>query len=138
MALVIKKRISLASVGTGWEKAYLEFRSIPVADLPEVQKSMPKEEDSSEAKLEAIPTMLTVLKKYFISGSAPDDNGDPSIVSADDLNNIDADMAIKCFQGLTGVSSDLAPESENTSTPLDPTDGQAETPPSPSLNTDTE
>lgn len=112
MPLVIKKKITLENIGEG---AYLEFRAIPVGDVAEIQNKMPKEDD--EDKTAAIPFMLELLKKYFIGGKAPDEKGQLSDVTADDLDNLDASTAVEVFQGLSGVDPKDEGQSKISSTP---------------------
>lgn len=115
MGLVIRKRISLDFLGEEYKDAYLVFRAIPVNDLSEIQKGLPSQEDGDNTQ--AIPVMLNVIKKYFLNGQAPGESGELEQVNVEDLDLIDANTAIHCFQGLSGVEGNLEPDSESSSSP---------------------
>lgn len=120
MGLVIRKKVTLEFLGDEYKDAYLVFKAIPVGDLKKIQDGMPKED--AEDKSQAIPIMLNVLKDYFLSGKAPGENGELTDVSKEDLNDLDANTAIKCFQALSGVDSNLGSESRSSSSPSTPTE----------------
>ena len=122
MGLIIRKKITLDNLGEDYKEAYLQFKSIPVGDLPAIQKELPKEGDSEEQKLQSIPTIMNILKKYFLDGKFPDEAGKLEDVTRNDLDNLDQDAALHCFEGLTGVSSNLEQGSGNSSTPSTPTE----------------
>lgn len=112
MGLVIRKKITCEFLGDEYKEAYLIFKVIPIAEVASVQEGLPKG-DTDEAKVAAIPKMLELLKKYFIEGKFPDEKGELEEVKAEDLDNMNAELAIHCFQGLSGVSENLDPASKN-------------------------
>lgn len=126
--LIIRKKVTLEFLGNEYKDAYLVFKSIPISQLETLLDKMPKEGDTNNTK--SISAMLEVLKEYFLDGKFPNAQGQLEDVTKDDLDNIDADTAIHCFQGLSGVSSNLEPESRNISTPSTQTDELEETLPS--------
>lgn len=118
MGLVVRKKVPLDFLGEGYEGSFLVFRSIPVSDLLKIQDKLPKED---EASIKAIPIILEILKEYFVTGEFPNEvTGDIEVVQAKDIDNMTSDMAVRCFQSLTGVDSNLDNESLSTSTPSTP------------------
>ena len=112
MAIVIKKRVSLDFLGEDYKDAYLVFQSIPAGDFDELlpQLKNPKEGDDNSSKL-----LLDLLKKYFIKGEFPDDDGKLSTVESDDLTGLDLTSLVKCFQLFTGQELDPKVETPLTS-----------------------
>ena len=112
MAIVIKKRVSLDFLGEDYKDAYLVFQSIPAGDFDELlpQHKNPKEGDDNSSKL-----LLDLLKKYFIKGEFPDDDGKLSTVESDDLTGLDLTSLVKCFQLFTGQELDPKVETPLTS-----------------------
>lgn len=102
MTLVIKKRVSLEFLGEEYKEAYLVFKSIPLKDYEAVIDEMPKDENNKEA----LKLIVKYLKKYFVSGKFPDDEGSLQDVTAEDVEELDADTAITCFQTLMGQRLD--------------------------------
>ncbi len=120
MGLVIRKKVTLEFLGDEYKDAYLVFKAIPIGDLQKIQDKMPTENDKDTSK--AIPVMLEVLKDYFQDGKFPNEKGELEDVTKEDLDNLDANSAVKCFQGLSGVDPNLDSESGSSSTPSTPTD----------------
>ena len=112
MAIVIKKRVSLDFLGEDYKDAYLVFQSIPAGAFDELlpQLKNPKEGDDNSSKL-----LLDLLKKYFIKGEFPDDDGKLSTVESDDLTGLDLTSLVKCFQLFTGQELDPKVETPLTS-----------------------
>lgn len=135
--IVIKKRVSLEFLGEEYKEAYLLFKAIPLADYKEFTKSLPqvssefteliKKIDSKEATEEdeqrfielqkenseindkSYDLILGTLKKYFIGGEFPDENGTLQKLTKEDANemdSIDRETATSCFQTLTAEKSD--------------------------------
>lgn len=115
MTLVIRKKVTCEFLGDEYQNAYLIFKAIPISDLADVQSSLPKGETDAE-KLQVIPKMLEILKKYFLNGEFPNETGELEPVSKDDLNNANTELALHCFQSLTGVDQNLDLESKNSLT----------------------
>lgn len=119
MGLLIRKKITCEFLGDDYKEAYLIFKAIPVSGLADIQNELPKG-DTDEDKMQAIPKTLEILKKYFLKGEFPGENGELEEVKAEDLDNMNAELAIHCFQGLTGVEPNLDSESRSSSTPSTP------------------
>jgi hypothetical protein len=122
MPIKIKKRVSLEFLGEEYQDAYLVFQSIPVGDLENIQETLDTMKSETKSPTAAI---LELLKKYFISGEFPDDDGKLQPVTSGDLNDLDPTSCVACFKAFTGQDPD--PKGE---TPLTSTSPMAETPPS--------
>lgn len=121
MAIVIKKRVDLDFLGDDYKEAYFVFKSIPAIDFDDVTAELNKIEKSGSGQ---VRYLIDLLKKYFISGSFPGDDGTLAEVTSDDLEGLDADTLIKCFQLFTGQEPD--PKAE---TPLTSSSPTVESPP---------
>lgn len=122
MPIVIRKRVDLDFLGEAYAGAYLEFQSVPVADIEKIQNEIQKyEQDKTSSVLAA----LNLLKKYFLNGEFPDDEGKLAPVTADDLDGLDPEATIVCFKVFTGQEID--PKDK---TPLTSTSPTADQPPS--------
>ncbi len=108
--IVIKKRVSLDFLGDDYKDAYLDFQSIPLVDYEKIVDSLPKDESENVKSLHIV---MEYLKKYFRGGKFPNDKGELEDVTAEDLDGLDKDAAVTCFQRMTG--QELDPKSE---TPL--------------------
>lgn len=105
MAIVIRKRISFEFLGEEYANAYLDFQSIPVGDYESLVASVQEAEKTNKS----VSFILTTLKKYFVAGVFPDIDE----VTKDDLDGLDQESVLRCFEKLTGQNLD--PKSE---TPL--------------------
>ena len=101
MGLLIKKRVNLDFLGDEYKESYIEFKAIPVKDFEAIQTEQKKIEDDD---IKAIRFILDNLKKYFLSGKAPDDKGEVADLVADDMGDLDQQSVVKCFEILTGLS----------------------------------
>lgn len=99
MALTIRKRISLDFLGEEYKDAYLIFSAIPVKDFEDIQTQI---EDIKDDNTRSIKVVLDYVKKYFISGKAPDEKGVEQDVTKEDLDNLDQTSLVKCFELITG------------------------------------
>lgn len=129
--IVIKKRVSLAFLGDEYKEAELVFKSIPLSDYdkfiadtpksnpelielakkvklnqatPEEQERLTKlsAENSDDSK-KSLHMIMSYLKEYFISGNFPNTKtGVLESVEASDLDGLDQEAAIHCFETLTG------------------------------------
>ncbi len=100
------KTISLAFMGDGWQDGTLTFRALRLADLTSLTS------DESGAGV------LVLLKDTFVSGSAPDSDGQLAAVAADDLDQFDLEAVTEISRQLSGVVDPKAsPTSTATSTP---------------------
>ena len=103
MAIVIKKRVSLEFLGEEYKDAELVFKSIPVLDYGDIQKSLDQyKEDNNKA----LSLIIETLQKYFVSGKFPNETGQLADVTKDDLTGLDAESTIKCFTIFTGQELD--------------------------------
>lgn len=98
MPLVIKKKVSLDFLGEEYKDSYIEFKSIPARDLPDI---MDKSSQAGEDSKKLIPIFIEVLQKYFLDG----ENGEEKITK-EDIGELDAESVLNCFQILTGQSID--------------------------------
>lgn len=140
--IVIKKRVNLDFLGEDYKDAYLVFRSIPLPELDDATAKMPDSDpryldlvikaqtekltDGETAELQklqvkekennkqAFVVMLELLKQYFLSGKFPDaETNELHDVSKEDLDGIDRNATVECFNRFTGVTLD--PKAENQS-----------------------
>jgi hypothetical protein len=109
--IVIKKRVSFDFLGDEYKECYADFQRIPVSDFDEIQKKM---EAVEKDKGSSFNVVLDVLKKYFVSGKFLVEDKLDSI-TAEDLDGLDADSTLKCFQIMTGQELDPKGESPSTS-----------------------
>jgi hypothetical protein len=128
--IVIKKHVSLDFLGEEYKGAELVFRAIPLSDYDDLMENMPvgdpalqelsqKAKDgklsqheqaklkelmrtSSETNKQSVHMIVKYLKKYFLSGKFPNEEGELQDVSADDIDGLDQESAVKCFEQLTG------------------------------------
>ena len=113
MALVIKKKVSFDFLGEGYEGAYLVFKSISVTEHEAITKKAKEFEDKPEGSIEY---MLGLLKKHFVSGKFPNDSDELTEVSSDDLDGLDAESLVRCFQIFTGQDPDPKVETPSQTT----------------------
>lgn len=100
--IVIKKRVSFDFLGDEYKECYIDFQRIPVADFEDIQKQM---KDIEENKGSSFMIVLDVLKKYFVAGMFIIDSKLEAI-GKDDLDGLDAESTIRCFQIMTGQEID--------------------------------
>lgn len=129
MAIVIKKRVSLGFLGDDYKEAYLNFKSVPLADYSKIIDEITEIEDKKDNK-KYLNKIMEYLKKYFLDGEFPEE-GKLAPVTHEDLEGLDPETSIICFQTMTGQIPD--PKGLTTSqTPL-PTEDSTSM--SPSTNT---
>lgn len=92
--LIIKRKLDLDFLGEEHKDSYLTFRSVPVKEYGGLLKKIEAVQDNDATS--ATEAMLDILKDYFIDGVF-----DRQKVVKEDLDNLDADTVIKCFQTLT-------------------------------------
>lgn len=131
--IVIKKKVSLAFLGEEYKDAELVFRALPLLDYEKIQSELPetnlryielvtkidsgeltepentefiklqKNEKVNNKKIMAL--IFKYLKEYFLSGKFPNEIGElENITDKEDLEGLDKDSVVKCFQMLTGQS----------------------------------
>lgn len=140
--IVIKKHVSLAFLGEEYKDAELVFRSIPLSEYDKLMDDLPTtnpeitelsekvelggadaEDKKRLAELmkesgldnkKSLGIILKYLKEYFVSGKFPNDEGKLEDLSAEDIDGLDQRSAMKCFEALTGETSDpkVSPTSE--------------------------
>lgn len=117
--MIIKKRISFDFLGEEYKDAYGVFASIPITEYPEIANTVDKEGNS----IKKGQLMLAIVKKKFLSGEWPDDDGKLQPLKAEELDGADGDLLLTVYNRLMGGADPKGlPPSETTS----PT---AETPP---------
>lgn len=94
MAIVIKKRIDLGYLGEGYADSYLTFKAIAIREYDELT-SKAKAVEKDQAK--ALPFITAQLKERFIEGKVLGEN-----VTADDLEDLPADVFLRCFEEIRG------------------------------------
>jgi hypothetical protein len=95
MPIVIRKKVTFDFLGEEYKDAYLTFQSIPLKDFEElVVKIKSVENDNTKAA----QFMLDALKHYFMEGNFPD----MEKVVKEDLDGLDPESVIRCFQLFTG------------------------------------
>lgn len=108
MALVIKKAVDLSSLGEAYQGITLNFKSIPAKNLPELEKG---QKDIGEDTKKIMTFFLNILQEYFIDGKQQD-----TALVKEDINELDAQSIMYCFQILTGQAEDPKSSSESTTT----------------------
>lgn len=99
MALTIRKKVSLEFLGEEYKESYLVFRAIPLKDFESlIEQINAVEKDGSKS----FSFISTKLKEYFVSGKAANESGTLEDVTKDDIENLDQESIIKCFEALTG------------------------------------
>lgn len=142
--IVIKKKVNLAFLGEEYKEAYLVFQAIPISDFEKVMDELPKtdkryvelvrksqadssslsdaehtelatlQENEAKSNRKSIGVLLGYLKRYYLSGKFPNDDGDLEDVDGPEaLDGLDQDAAMKCFDALTGQDD---PKAEKIST----------------------
>lgn len=101
--IVIRKRVGLEFLGEEYKDAYLVFRAVPVSDYVNIEDELKKVEGDNKATLNLF---IDYLKRYFLKGEFPNEEGNPEPVEKDDLDGLDADSAMACFQRMTGQVTD--------------------------------
>lgn len=97
--LVIRKRVSLDFLGEGYSEAYLEFKAMPVPDYDNLAQQIEKATEENKAN----QTLLDILKKYYIGGKFPNEDGKlEDLDGVEELNSLDGDAILICFSKLTG------------------------------------
>lgn len=93
------KKVSLASVGTGWEDAYVEVSIPNFAEAKAV--ATVKQPETTEEQLAYAETVLTFLKDHFVGGKAPDESGLVEL-KADDLSELPVNAVSLVRESLLG------------------------------------
>lgn len=104
--IVIKRKVSLSFLGEQYSEAYINFRTIPVKDYIELEEKMPKQDDTNTSNKTFVPMVIELLKKYFSDGKFPDETGELVDLDADDIDDLDSETTITCFNVLVGQAND--------------------------------
>lgn len=112
MGLLIRRTVSFDFLGDHYKDAYVAFRSIPVRDYQGILSSLPKDNQDDGGK--SITLILETLKKYFVDGKFPDESGTMQELKAEDLDDLDQDSTVRCFEGLVGKALDPKDEMPST------------------------
>ena len=99
MALVIRRKVSLAFLGEEYKDGFLTFRAIPLKDY---EKIIDEIETIGEDNKKSLTFISGILDKYYVSGKAPNEEGQLEDVAKEDLGNLDSASVLECFQALTG------------------------------------
>lgn len=105
MAFVIKKKISLADFGEGWEQCYISFNSPTYRDIKELLPSV----DAGD-EIKSLDSALDMVKRLFLSGKAFDGESVVDLKS-DDLSELPVAIIIRCFSELAGKTDPKLNES---------------------------
>lgn len=98
----IRKKVSLVSVGEGWEEAYATFRPLGFEDLKAIQQM--DNAKSDEDGMKAAEDMLTIIGQRFIEGKAPVD-GALVELEADDFRVLPIALLPEIIKQLSGTLS---------------------------------
>lgn len=110
--ILIRRKVNFDFLGDEYKDAYISFRAIPVKDYQDILKKMPTEDQADNGK--SVALVLDTLKEYFVEGKFPGADGTLESLEAGDLDDLDQDSAIRCFEVLVGRQLD--PKDELTST----------------------
>lgn len=108
----IRKRVDLDFLGEEYKEAYLVFQSLPISRLEKYRDKI-----SSAGDDKAISTMLELVKENFLEGKFPDEKGTLQDLEAADLDGLDQESMLKCFEAWSGLSL-----SDDSKAGLDPKD----------------
>lgn len=100
MAIVIKKRVSLAFLGEEYSEGYLTFKALPVSEYAGL---LPKFEKAN--RQDSIDLTTKLLKEKFIEGKFPD-NGKLIDVTAEQIEEFDEATLAECLSYVTGQKLD--------------------------------
>lgn len=98
MKIVIKKHVDLAFLGEEYKDAYINFKAIPISDFEQIRKDMGKADENQTAASFLQP----FLKKYFVNGKFPDDDGKLQNLDKNDLDGLDSETILECWKEVTG------------------------------------
>lgn len=101
MPITIKKRVSLHFLGEEYQDAYFRFRALPVSHFEDFQKESEKIDEKK-----AISFLLDKLKENFVDGKCPNEDGDLITVVKEDLDSLDVETILLCWQTYTGQVAD--------------------------------
>jgi hypothetical protein len=96
--IVITRRVGLEFLGEEYKDSYLDFRAIPIKDFKEIVENAKQTEQDA---LTSIDVLLKTLKKYFVEGKFLGE-----VVNPEDLDQLDQNTAVQCFEVLTGQQLD--------------------------------
>jgi len=97
----ITKRVDLEFLGERYKGSHIVFKSIAVS---EYDKYIKKSEEIKNDNSLATSLLLDTLKDRFVSGEFVVE-GDKQTLEAKDIEQLDINTVITCFQELTGQIS---------------------------------
>jgi hypothetical protein len=99
-SFLVTQKIDLSHIGEGWDGCHLSFKALTLKDLKDISGLDPEADTDG-----AIKSMVTLLKKHFVSGEAmmTTDSGDGKMsVEAGDLDNLPVTIITTCIKALAG------------------------------------
>lgn len=102
MAIVIRKKITLESLGEEYKDSYLTFQSIPFKDYEKIANLQAEitGKDETAQGLQSLKFIQAELTNRFIEG-----NIDNQVVKVEDLFDLPGEVIVDCFQRLMGKIS---------------------------------
>lgn len=122
MGLVIKKVVDLSSAGEEYEGIQIVFRSIPAKDIVEIEKkqeTLDKDDSGNTKTGQLLPFIIELLEKYFYEGYQGEEK-----LGKEDIQQLDANGIVYCFQILVGQAIDPKDEVPLTNTSTTEPDNQ--------------
>lgn len=96
--MVIKRRISFDFLGEAYKDAYGIFASIPISQYKEISETI----DVQDNSIKKTGMMLELIKKKFVSGKFPDDEGELKDLKVEDLDDADGELLLTIYNRLMG------------------------------------
>lgn len=106
MSIVVKKRVSLDSLGEEYKDGYLNFSSIPFKDYDKMAKEVDElaKQDADKNTSSSLDYIKKQLLDRFIEGKFVDADGETP-VTKDNLFELPGDALVDAFQQLLGKVS---------------------------------
>ncbi len=99
----IKKRVELAFLGDEWKDAYIVLTPLAVREFKEIQKAAPQDDTDNAANIEAMDTMMLLIKEHFLSGKGWD--GEALVaIEPEDLDDLPVEIISACISSLAGTT----------------------------------
>ena len=113
--MIIKRRVSFEFLGEEYAKGYGIFKPIPLSEYPEISKTVDAEQDGVKKG----QLMLERVKKQFVKGEFPDEDGNLQAIEAKDLDDLDGDSLTRLYNNLMGPDPKALPPSPSSSETAD-------------------
>lgn len=103
MAVIIRKRVSLADIGDDFKDSYIVFKGYSKRDLKEKLAPLAEVEKdkSAESGLKAFDLMVELLKDNFIEGKIMHDDGNLKDVEKSDFDDFPTEIIQMCMSFLS-------------------------------------